>query len=500
MSALVCGLGLWATMVLSARMMLAESILNFPLIIVMGVVLIAIFLVICGHFKSLLMEFETSFYFIEVVLFATIPLLSSVIVSWFLCVEIPTLNLPFCFTTCYFLYTIWLGAPRASSHPSSKTANSYEKTSVYALPSAVVKVVYAIPLIVSPVLHIALCHNVLMSSGKRYLAVTFLYPLLCMLMCAEQHIDYWGAEEARRILKLISDTKLAASALLFFFLQNHPILDDLKSLSGLTKPLASAFLCGAALLGSLTMYIHRYILIQSRDEMEKMNIDDTTEDMVKVLAGPYFASLITAGLTGECIVIFLGYNRSSFLLAFVGSIFITDFYRFSKNYKWNSMRSIVGTYLAILLTVIAVRFMLLDFLFRTVIYMTFSLDWAPNPMTMTAYCGRICDIFSLAVTAPTFAMGLNDHLADAKSDPKGLILPVGVPTPASHGSWSILFNRIKGLNFTLLFLIFTAALCMAELIIREQVLSIFSIFSFVCVIDVCSGDVPRDVIVYRSVG
>ena len=114
MSVLVSGLGLWATMVLSARMMLSESILNFPLVVVMGVSLISIFIIICAHFKSLLIEFENSFYFGEVVLFATTPLLSSVIISWFLCVEIPTLDLSFCFSTCYLLNTLWLIAPRAN--------------------------------------------------------------------------------------------------------------------------------------------------------------------------------------------------------------------------------------------------------------------------------------------------------------------------------------------------------------------------------------------------
>jgi hypothetical protein len=474
MSALVCGLGLWATMVLSARMMLAESIFNFPLVIVMGVVLIAIFLVICGHFKSLLIEFESSFHFVEVVLFATIPLLSSVIISWFLCVEIPSLSLPFCFSTCYSLYTIWLLSPRPSSHPSSATANSFEKTSVYTLPAVVAKTVYAIPVIVSPLLHIALCHNVILSSARRQtdIANAFLYPLLCMLMCAESHIDYWNGydENYRRILKLkLSDCKLATSALLFFFLQNHPVLDDLKSLSGLARPIASLFLCGAALLGSVTMYLHRYIIIHCKDEIDKMNIGETADGMISRLAGPYFASLVTAGMTGECLVIFLGYSHASLILGFIGAIFITDFYRFSSNYKWNSIRSIVGTYFAILLTVIVVRIMLLDFLFRTVIYMTFSLDWQPNPMTMTAYCGRICDIFALAVTAPTFAMGLNDYVADPKSDPKGLILPVGVPSTPSQGNWAILFNRIKGFNFSLLLLIYTVCLISAELIVREQV-------------------------------
>lgn len=479
MSALVCGLGLWATMVLSARMMLSESILNFPLIIVMGVVLMAIFLVICGHFKSLLIEFESSFYFIEVILFAIIPLLSSVIISWFLCVEIPSLSLPFCFSTCYSLYTVWLVAPRGSSHPSSATANSFEKTLVFALPFAVAKAVYAIPVIVSPLLYIALCHNVTLTSTRRLadIAVTCLYPLLCMLMCAEQHIDYRNNldENDRKRVKLsLSDQKLAISALLFLFLQNHPVLDDLKSLSGLPKSLASMFLCGAALLGSVAVYLHRYIVITSKDEMDRIKVGDSSDGIATRLsmriALPNFAFSVAAGLTGECIFLFLGYNHSSLLLGFAGGIFFTDFYRFSSNYKWTSIRSIALTYFAILVTIIAVRFMLLDFLFRTVIYMTFSLDWLPNPMTMPAYCGRICDLFSLAATAPTFAMGLNDHVVDSKSDSRGLILPVGAPSPSTspRGNWTHC-NTVKGLSFSMLLLAFTFSLSSAELVIREQV-------------------------------
>jgi hypothetical protein len=59
-------------------------------------------------------------------------------------------------------------------------------------------------------------------------------------------------------------------------------------------------------------------------------------------------------------------------------------------------------------------------------------------------------------------------VADPKSDPKGLILPVGVPSTPSQGNWAILFNRIKGFNFSLL-LIYTVCLISAELIVREQV-------------------------------
>lgn len=471
MAVLISGLGLWATMVLSARMMLSESILNFPLIVVMGLSLIAIFIIICAHFKSLLIEFENSFYFGEVVLFATTPLLSSVVISWFLCVEIPTLNLSFCFSTCYLLNTLWLLAPRPSSHPSSVTANSFEKTNVFAVPRKVVAAVYTIPLILSPVLHIALTHHVALDSWKRLggLSVSFLYPLLCMLVCAEQQIDYWQDDNVQAILKTISNTKLGASAVLFFFLQNHPVLDDLKSLSRMPESQASAVLCGAALLGTITLYLHRYIQIKCSQELHSMKLDDTSDKLVSSLLGPYLLSSLTAGLCGLLVIVFFGMARNSSLLGFFGAIFASDFYRFSKNYKWDSLRSIVGTFMAILFTVITVRVLLLDFLFKTIIYMTFTLDWAPSPMTMTGYCGRICDVFTLAVAAPTLAMGLNDHLSDQKGPLKGLILPVGVPASSSVSPWILRLNSVKASAFSFLLILFTVQLTTAELIIREQV-------------------------------
>ena len=161
---MVTGLGLWSTVVWSARLILSESIFNFSLVIVMGMLLLEVFIIICASFRSILNEFDALFYFMEVILFATMPLLCTVIITWFACVEMPSLDLPLCFSTTYFLYTMYLGKPRRSSHPAALNNSRIGLTGepALALPRKVLLVVYGVPVVMSFFLHLALHHNVLL--------------------------------------------------------------------------------------------------------------------------------------------------------------------------------------------------------------------------------------------------------------------------------------------------------------------------------------------------
>ena len=134
-SILVTGLGLWSTVVWSARLILSESMFNFSVVIVMGVLLFEVFIVICAQFRSLLTEFDSLFYFLEMQMFATIPLLCSTIITWFICVEIPSLDFPLCFSTSYFLYVMWVCQPRRSSHPRSLSNHTVGITGSCRIPS-----------------------------------------------------------------------------------------------------------------------------------------------------------------------------------------------------------------------------------------------------------------------------------------------------------------------------------------------------------------------------
>ena len=477
MAALISGLALWATMILAAREMLSESVMNFPLVLVMGAILIAVFVIISSNFKSLLNEFGSAFYFSEVVLFGIIPLMSSVIISWFLCVEIPTLNLPFCFSTCYFLYTMWLGAPRESSHPLSRSSNTPGNTMLYVLPKNVLQAVYFIPLVVSPALHIALCHHVILDSWGRIVgvAISFLYPFLCMLTCAENQMKYWPAERRPKILNDINNRKLGASALFFFFMQNHPILDDLKKLSGEPKAVSSAILCGAALAGSLTLYLHRLVKSHRTNALRNMTLDDVNNgnDVMRSAKLIFVSFLFSSGTFGLLVFYFLGVSWIP--LGFFMGFFIATFYGVPENFRWQHLGNTAVTNFVLLILVILMRFLLLDFLYKTVvIYMTFKFDWSPSPMTMTSYCGRICDVFTLAVAAPTFALGLNDHHSDEQTAKQASLLPIGTPASKVDSPVVEALNTLKGFLFAAHLLLFSVTFTIAELILREQVRIILS--------------------------
>ena len=370
---------------------------------------------------------------------------------------------------------MWLGAPRESSHPLSRSSNAPGNTMLYTLPRNVLQAVYLVPLIVAPALHIALCHHVILDSWGRVvgLSISFIYPFLCILVCVENQIKYWPKERRPRILNDINNRKLGASALFFFFMQNHPILDDLKKLSGEPKAYSSAILCGAALAGSLTMYLHRLVKSHRSNALRNMTLEDVNNgnDVLRTTKLIFVSYLISSGVFGLLVFLFLGlfYPPTGF---FAGFIFAT-FCGIPENLRWYSIGSAVGTLLALFMFDIFVRFLIVDFLHKTVvIYMTFQFDWKPSPMTMTKYCGRVCDIFAYACCAPTFAYGLNDQDLKEKTSSKISLLPIAGNSESKNTNDAALvesLNGIKGLLFMCTLLGFTWSLTIAELILREQV-------------------------------
>ena len=471
MAVLICGLGLWATLVLSARSILSESILNFPLVIVMGIALIMIFILICAHFRSLLNEFATGFYMLEVLLFATIPLLSSVIISWFLCVEIPFLDLSFCFSTVYFAYTLWLGMPRRSSHPSSFTSSFHERSHMLTMPRNVLMAVYAVPVIFTPLLHLALCHNVLVISSSRIsgIVISILFPLLLMTTCLENHTGYWREEDTATLLKYITNVKLICSALLFVLVQSHPVLDDLKKLSNLPASYSSALLCGIAMLMALVVYLHRMILIQFKGK--RSGLDDCTlvDNIVVTMTGLYVFSSMCAGCCGALFAIFLGLSPFATFLAFEGAMAANNFYRYSSSNRPKSLMSFIFTYgIPVLLMIFAARVVLFNFLYKTIVLTVFQLDFELFPMSMMEFCSGLDQLVVFAVSVPTIVKALSDTL-ESRGASK-VLLPVGVSglSGQEHVPNRVL-RFLLNILFPFLLIKFNIFMMLAELVVREQV-------------------------------
>jgi len=473
MAILISGLGLWATMVWSARIMLAESFLNFPLIVVMGILLMGIFIIICGHFKSLLYEFESSFYYAEVVLFSSIPLLSSVIITWFLCVEFPYIDLSLCFSTVYFLHTLWICKPRLSSHPSA--IDTTAEIPIYTIPTNIMTVVYSIPIILSPLFYMILHHNVLFDSYYRMnnFLSSILAPLLYMIICVEHQLEYFPMNKHKSIANSISMNKMIFSILLFLCTLNHPLLSDLKAVSGVGEPLISFIMIGAGIFGFLAIYIHRLDTI-------KMYMKDYQWDQYEVRSARIADARVSICIAGCALLVgfLLGMPVSSLSITVTGAFSAADFYRRPMFYTWSTCPKIIAGIFPVLMMMLATMITLVNFTSKTLLFMTFSFDWAVMPMNLQQFCARFWFTSCLAVAVPALAMGLHDDsdrsaregITDYEHALEGT-LPGGVSmglADAPDVVAKLLRDYVKPLIFNFAFLYVIIVISAAELVIREQ--------------------------------
>ena len=173
-------------------------------------------------------------------MFATIPILSSSIITWFLCIEIPSFNVEITFNIIYFLYILYMVRPRVISklnlkqqyhhhhhqqqqqqqqfllqqnkYNASSTATTAAASSsslsitnnqnnnansnidninsvdyTILIPFNIQVIMYIQPIIISLFIHIALHHNVLEVTHTRIIniALSIIQPALLMIYCAQ---------------------------------------------------------------------------------------------------------------------------------------------------------------------------------------------------------------------------------------------------------------------------------------------------------------------------
>ena len=173
----------------------------------------------------------------------TIPLISSTILTWFIAVEFPSLDLSFAFTICYFGYCQLLLPPRPSSHPSAKNSLiTHWGGGPYVLSLPMVIGVYLTPIILCPALHLTMHHAVTMSSSIHKLfhfGLSCLFPILTVILSAERHLQYWPEVERPVISSLFFLFKILVTLGLTLCLQTNEFLEDIKDFSGLQEPYAS---------------------------------------------------------------------------------------------------------------------------------------------------------------------------------------------------------------------------------------------------------------------
>lgn len=254
----------WGALIYASQNILHESLANLGILGVLTLLLIMIFFALAGQFRGLRAEFETSFYYMESVLMATIPLVASTILTWFVCVEFPGLDLPTSFSVIYYIYLVLMITPRPSSHPSarakSQTALGIWTSGPYVLSVPVVVAVYLTPLVLCPALHYIVHHNVAMSGSVHRLLDflnSFLLPLMMVVLAAERHTLYWADNQARgRVVDILFSLKIWVAAILTVTMQTNSFVEEIKAFSGIEEPYASLTTIMAVCFILLAVYLH----------------------------------------------------------------------------------------------------------------------------------------------------------------------------------------------------------------------------------------------------
>lgn len=253
----------WGTLLYASRFLLEDSLLNLGIVFTLTILLGLLLLTLTGQFRALRLEFEPTFYFIETLIVALTPLISSMIITWFVVVEFPYLDISFTFSICHYLYCLILLHPRISSHPnaSKNSIITHWGGGPYILSLPMVIAVYLTPIILCPALHLTMHHAVSMSSSLHkilHFGISCIFPFLTVLLNIERQLLYWPESNRPTISSLVLFFKILCIAGLTLCLQTNELIEDLKDFSGIQEPYASFALLVFVLL-LLSAFVLQYL-------------------------------------------------------------------------------------------------------------------------------------------------------------------------------------------------------------------------------------------------
>ena len=449
---------LWISLVWAARLLLLENRWNISLVLTMGILLFLTVITMSSQFQNLLKEFSGLFYFLETFIFAVVPLVASVIVTWFLCVEVPMLDISFCFSLVYFCYMVYLGRPRVSSFPYS---GSYAKDlkvrhTCFVLNGSLIKAMSSIPVVMGPLLAVAVKANSLYSIQLTDFAFSFLFPFFLMLMIFDQFRAYFPLEEQNASMLNSSSSKVISAAMLFVCVQGHPLFADLKAFSTLSDPLASAALCGAVMLCIVGVGIHRSETARDPDEDFTEQRQSTMSLIKRVMVDVCMGA---AGFLGGLLLRLLW---SALPVAVVFPIASAEYYQRTIG-KPDSDSRVTNILIAILAAISAAA-VALCYCMETVFFYSFEFHWDAYNVGLREFSFLVVIMAAFAVLSP---MLLYDNKKSSATHLRlGRDVDTFLPTAMYDG-----FKGVSGaaINpFQMIFSLGSAAVAFVELLVREQ--------------------------------
>lgn len=434
--------------VFSGRHLLYQSVMNSFLIIVLEMSLVILFLPIAASFKMLLREFKHTFISIETLLFATIPIISASILTWFLCIELPSLDLSLTFSSIYCAYLYIFGRPRASSFSDSN------KTAVNILSKHIVIAMYIIPVLFAPILHISLHFHVPIPAFHRIAGLCFslLFPLILLAFVSEKHVDYWVDESTGTdIIRPIRILKYCLVGIAFVCLQAHPFFDEIKAISGFSDIFATVLACASCFILVLA-YIIDEIVCGDR------NNQSYDEGGIRPIS---WAVLIT-----DRIVVFSWVVSSFIMCILVGmtsyksiAVVLGGIYAMSEFYQKSSTSFIDLLYVAI--GAFCIYFTIHMLTLQTLQFLDISLLWAELDVSIQLFSVFCCFLTALAVIIPSMLV---------KKTTVNEVSLGHIPRSQQQQAEGSFLGDLANI----LFCVFTFLVTACEFLVREQNWRVFS--------------------------
>eukprot|EP01038_Epipyxis_sp_PR26KG_P004662 gene4662-6550_t len=464
---------LFSSLVWAARNILIESIYNFSLVILMGIILFYTLVIVVGHFNSVVNELGMLFMITELLLFATIPIISSSFIAWFLCVEVPSFDLEICFVCCYFAYVFYLGKPRYVSFRNVREQASTHSTPVIMIPFNVLMVMYSIPIIISPIIHVTVHHNVLSTSLTRLIGYSFsiLFPSSLMIFCARKQIYvYFSVEYKWKIQQILSILQYFVVGALVFILQFHPILDELKSFSALHEPYPTRILILSSFLIAFAFLLYKEFKLSSitsnnniteNDDISyynnksKISLSQYTSPILQLIV----SSLISISITLISVIVNIPYKV--LLFSSIGAFCVSEYH----------LRPVLSTIMSICYIIIgtfSMRIIAISFTMNTIYHLQYSFVWLYYSFNTRLFSILFSYLLSFAIAVPAL---IPKNKQNSNNNSLDSILPNSSFTKndnhnnkVSNTINSSLFTTIFGFFLTILNIVFVSS----ELMIREQ--------------------------------
>jgi hypothetical protein len=460
--------------------------LNFSLIILMWMVLLFAVLISCNYFVGIARELSIVLVVMNQLIFATLPMLAASIISWFLCVEIPSMDLLLSFNAIYFIYTLYLGRPRVTT-PELKKSGKVSPTSAprqlqTTLPPHLLILMYGVPVVITICMHIAVHHNVLATTHTSVtnFLLSVLIPCLLMTFCAYKQLlpqreSYPSGNSAfmDALPKLLDGSTLALSTALIYCLESHPMLDELKSFSELSERAASYCIMAATGLIAAAFALHRFCRQQSQllaEQSDNLNIDGAVAtSRLKLKYMSMVASLCIGG-ANALVVTVIGLPDHATGVSIVGAMALSEYYLHP---DWSLASRVILVLIAALYSSLAAN----SFIKMTLQGIAYQFHWYIDlslpDLTTVVNCLVPVAIALPTLVSPGTAVGAAQALGLL---PGAHISSSGSGVASAGAVWG---NRVFEWAFPLVAGVVSAM----ELLVREQVGAVFLIHTSVCCIE-----------------